>query len=101
MLFAPTSIGELRRKSPVESPTSIMFQHGAQQTGVKIFHRPPPWLPPVRFGVVLEQIPVETVETLGFVFPIATNAYMFDIPGDLTPTATRSSSRTPSPSMAW
>ena len=87
VLFAPTSIGELRRQSPVESPTSIMFQHGAQQTGVKIFHRPPPWLPPVRFGVVLEQIPVETVETLGFVFPIATNAYMFDIPGDLTPTS--------------
>jgi hypothetical protein len=85
VLFAPTSIGELRLQSLVEGPTSIVLQHDAQQTGVEIFRRPT--LPPVRFGVVLERIPAETVETLGFVFPIATNAYMFDIPGDLTPTS--------------
>jgi hypothetical protein len=43
---------------------------------------------PVRTGTETEvvQVSLETVQTLPFSFPVATNAYMFDIPGDLRPT---------------
>jgi hypothetical protein len=71
---------------------SLLFRLASSDVVADIDGVVTPALPSLAFvGVdgrpVLVRISVETVQTIDpFCFPVATNASMFDIPGDLTPT---------------
>jgi hypothetical protein len=91
---APNSVRAFQPATQMEMQPMMRRQPGlddpVENDPPPIRHVPPPPprpmpLPPV--SVVLVRVTAETTQTVApFCFPVATNAYMFDIPGDLTPT---------------